>query len=726
MTSVPVVPAHTSKAGSVLRSRPLKLVAGSAAAVLVWFAADRLLPDGAPLGIVAIGAVLGSVTSLLAMGLILIWRSNHVVNFAYGSMGGVAGVLSVHLFLDSGWNWWLAIGLACLTGAVVGGLVEVLVIRRFSRSSRLILTVATIGLAQLLGGIELIIPRFFGNTGLVVGGFETPLQGFKITLDPVLVTGDHMLIVAVVPLVVAGLAWFLLRTSAGIAVRAAAENSDRALLLGIPIRRLVTLVWIVAGALSALTFVLRAPFQGVTPGVIAGPAILLPAFAAAVIARMESLPVAFVAGCALGVLEQVVLWNSDKASAADVAFLVVILVALLAQRGRRSRAEESGASSWSESGLVSRIPRVLRRLPEVVTAQVLLVLLLVGGAVLLPLAFGPSVQNLLSVWLVWGIVAVSLVVLTGWGGNISLGQFAIVGTGAICAGNLMVRFDVDFFLALAAAGVTGAVVALLVGLPALRIQGPFLAVTTLAFAVTLDSFVLNPNNFPDLVPQEIVRPVLWERFPLEVERNAYWLCLAFLVLAIVVAVGVRRTRSGRLLLAARDNRRMAEALGVPSTWTRLSAFLLSGTIAGVAGGLHVMLLHGARMGSYRPTQSIEVFTQSVIGGIGSVTGSLMGVFGAKSLEQVAGEFRLLITGVGLLVVLLVLPGGLVRVLARVRDALLRRVAARRGLVVPSLLGASAATDIDVRAGHDAHAVPHDDTRLLAGALSEPAGERQDS
>lgn len=715
MTTLAIEP-ESHPLREALRSKGLKVGAGIVLAVLVWFAADRLLPDGAPLGIVVIGAVLGSVTSLMAMGLILIWRSNRVVNFAYGSMGGVAGVLAVHLFLESGWNWWVSIAVACLTGAIVGGLVEISVIRRFSGSSRLILTVATIGLAQLLGGIELLIPRFFDSGGLVLGGFETPIQSFTVSLDPVLVTGDHVLIVAVVPLVLIGLAWFLLRTSAGMAVRAAAENSDRALLLGIPIRRLVTLVWIIAGALSALTFVLRSPFQGVTPGVVAGPAVLLPAFAAAVIARMESLPVAFVAGCGLGVLEQVVLWNSDKASAADVAFLAVILVALVLQRRRRSRAEESGATNWNESSLVRRIPRELRKLPEIVAARVGLTIVLLLLAASVPLIFGPSVQNLMSTWLVWGMVAVSLVVLTGWGGNISLGQFAIVGTGAICAGNLLARYDLDLFLALGAAGLTGGVVALLVGLPALRIQGPFLAVTTLAFAVTLDSFVLNPNNFPGFIPQNLDRPLLWGRFDLEVDRNAYWLCLAFLVLTIVVALGVRRSRSGRLLLATRDNRRMSEALGVPSVWTRLSAFLLSGVIAGIAGGLHVMLLHGARVGSYLPIQSIEVFTQSVIGGIGSVAGALLGISGVKSVEQIAGQYRLLVAGVGLLVVLLVLPGGLIQLVVRARDGLLRRIAKRRGIPVPSL-ASEGSVDLDLAGGRPEADVPRDETQLLAGALT---------
>ena len=147
----------------------------------------------------------------------------------------------------------------------------------------------------------------------------------------------------------------------------------------------------------------------------------------------------------------------------------------------------------------------------------------------------------------------SLVVLTGWGGQISLGQFALVGVGAIVAGNLVSRWNVDLFVTLAVAAAAGSLAALLLGIPALRIRGPFLAVVTLAFAVVLDGYVLNPNVFPDLIPQDVTRPLLWARLDLEDERYMLWFCLAVLSLGVVLARGVRRSRSGRLLIAARDN-----------------------------------------------------------------------------------------------------------------------------------------------------------------------------
>ena len=141
---------------------------------------------------------------------------------------------------------------------------------------------------------------------------QTPFT-FKFSIEPVLFTGDHVVIIAAVPPIIIALAWFMLRTDVGIAVRAAADNADRALLYGIPIRRLSTIVWTVAGGLAGLTFILKAPFAGSTSTALGGiHTLLLPALAAAVVAKMESLPTAFAAGVGLEILSQVVFWNTRQ------------------------------------------------------------------------------------------------------------------------------------------------------------------------------------------------------------------------------------------------------------------------------------------------------------------------------------------------------------------------------------------------------------------------------
>ncbi len=662
-----------------LSSQPARAGAAVLALAVAWLAAGALLPNGVPLGIVAIGAVLGSATGLAAVGVILVWRANRVVNFAAGALGGAAGLASVHLFLEWGWPYPAALGTAVVGGVLLGGLVEVLVIRRFAQAPRLVLTVATIGLAQVLGGVELALPKvLFGLDAFILGAFETPLTGTQVELGPVIITGDHLLVAVVVPVVVAALAWFLRRSLAGTAIRAAAENTDRARLLGVPVRNLTTVVWMVAGGLAALTFVLKAPFLGATPAAIAGPAVMLPALAAAVVARMESMPVAFVAAVVQGGVDQVVRWNTTSPELLDVVLLVVIMASLLAARSSRSRAHDADGG-WRDAELIRRLPAGVLQLPLVRGGAYAGVALLVAAAVVVPMRVGPGTANSLSIMAIWGLVAVSLVVLTGWAGQISLGQFAFVGVGAIVAGNLVSRWDVDLFVTLAAASVAGALGALLLGVPALRIRGPFLAVVTLAFAVVLDGYVLNPNVFPDLIPQEVTLPLLWGRVDLEQERNMLWLCLAALALAVSFAAGVRKARSGRLLIASRDNAKATESAAVSTRWTTLSGFTLAGAIAGLAGGLHVLLLHGARVGSYQPVQSIEIFSMATIGGLGSIGGAIAGAAGMRGLQDLDDTIRLVVAGAGVLVVLWLVPSGLAGIAARLRDRVVGAIAARRGL-----------------------------------------------
>lgn len=655
--------------------RPIGLALTAAAVAL----AAAVLPNGAPVGVVAIGAVLGSATGLAAVGVILVWRANRVVNFAAGAIGGAAALGSLNLYLEWAWPYPVAIGVAVLGGALLGGLVEVLVIRRFAQAPRLVLTVATIGLAQLLGGLELGIPRLlYGVESPLLGAFETPLTSTSFVLGPVIVTGDHLLVAAVVPVVVGALAWFLRGSLAGTAIRAAAENTDRARLLGIPVRNLTTLVWVLAGALAALTFVLRAPFLGATPSAIAGPAVLLPALAAAVVARMESMPIAFLAAVALGVVDQLVRWNTSSPELVDVVLFGVIVVALLARRGAASRAHDADGG-WRDAELIRPIAPAIAALHSVRVAKALGVAVLVGLAAVVPLLVGPGTAYSLSIMAIWGLVAVSLVVLTGWAGQISLGQFALVGVGAIVAGNLVSRWNVDLFVTLAVAAAAGSLAALMLGIPALRIRGPFLAVVTLAFAVVLDGYVLNPNVFPELIPQEVERPLVWGRFDLADERYMLWFCLAVLALGIALARGVRRSRSGRLLIAARDNEKASEAASVSTRSVTLSGFVFSGLLAGLAGGLHVLVLNGARVGSYQPVQSVEIFSMATIGGLGSIGGAITGAAGMRGLQDLDATLRLVAAGAGVLLVLWLIPSGLAGLAARARDRVLEPLARRHGM-----------------------------------------------
>jgi ABC-type branched-subunit amino acid transport system ATPase component/ABC-type branched-subunit amino acid transport system permease subunit len=684
-----------------------------AAALVVVFVVPALFPHSAPLGLLLQGVELGAVNGLLALGLVLTYKSTRIINFAYGAMGGLAGTFGVMLDMGEHWNWFIALGAGLVIGGLLGGVVD-LVMRRFFHAPRLIAMVATIGLAQLFGGIQLLVPGWLHGPSLV-GGLPTPLSRFHVNIHPVLFDGDDLLIAIMVPVVLIGLGWFLLRTDAGVAVRSVADNSERAQLLGIPVKRLGTLVWVIAGALAALTVMVNAPSQGLTLSAAAGPALLLPALAAAVIARMENLPVAFGAGVVLGIINSVVGFNVRQESVTDVVFLAVILLALLLQRKKAGRANDAG-DSWLATGVLKPIPDALRRLPEVIAGRAVIGAAVVAVLIVAPLLAGPGTTLEFTVAIVFGIVAISLVVLSGWSGNISLGQFAFAGIGGVIAGDLIEKANLDFFVSLLCAAVGGAVLAVLIGLPALRIRGMFLAATTLALAVAVDSFFLNPTNFASEIPQGFLRPVLWKRFDLGDGKTYYFFCLAVLVVVVVFVKGLRKARAGRVLLANRDNQNAASAMAVPSIRVKLVGFMMAGTIAGIGGALYATSLRAVGFHTFDSSLSLVVFSMAVIGGLESISGALLGVALIEIASDAFPQYQQLFTGAGLLVILLVLPGGLGAGLQFVRDRVLRVIAERRGMLVPSLVAdrRDDSGDVDI----DGHA-PQEESLLAAALTGEP-------
>jgi branched-chain amino acid transport system permease protein len=691
------------------RARGWLIVGGFAAvyllALIVTGWSDGYVHQKAPLGVMILGIVYGSATALGAFGLILIFRANRFINFGLSPLGAMVGILAVGLVKVHGVNYWVALPGTVIVGAVIGGLVEKAMfhgeaslgpvpIRSFRTAPRLIVTVFSIALAGLFSAISFVGTQKEGFNTLV-GGFNPPFN-VSFTVDHVTFDSAAVLIIVVVPVVIGLLSWFLLRTDAGIAVRAAAENEDRALLLGVPVRRLSTIVWVMAGGLAALAYMLQAPFNGVTPPnpiQPIDPTVLVPVLAAAVVARMESLPIAFAASVGLGILFQVVRWNAQPSGwfAPSVVFpcyLVVILVALLAQSGKLSRAQESGTSSWATVAVIKQTPAELRHLPEVRVTRWALLAGLAALFLWIPHGWSPSNQLLAGFAVVWAMIGVSLVVLSGWSGQISLGQIGIAGVSGLVAGNLIARVNSDFFLVMLCCALAGSLVALVMGFPALRIKGQFLAVTTLAVAVVLDQYFLNSNTFPGLIPADgVPRPLLLQRFDLNNLYELYVVCLVFLVLAILVVRGIRKARAGRVLIGIQDNERAALAASVPATQVKLAGFVVAGAIAGVAGGLYALLLGFLNPGSFPGGDSIAVFIFSVVGGLASLTGVLVGVFFFEWLQSVTalGQFHLIISSLAALLVLVLLPGGLGQLVYAVRDRLLRIVADRRGILVPSLV-----------------------------------------
>ena len=693
---------------------------------LQWFGLDVGFQAGTvPRAIFLNGAAIGMLYALLGMGLILVYRANRIINFAQAQLGSVPAVTALLLTLRKDVNYFLVLPIVIIGAAVLGALVDGF-LRRWRNAPRLIVTVVTIGISLLLIVAEVVVQDVITGDLVSSNDFRTPWSRFGIFIGPLRFSGDF-LVAALATLAISGaLAAFFRFTDMGIAVRASAENGERASLLGIPIARVSMVVWIIAAVMSAVAVFLRAPVSGLSLGSSIGPAVLLYGLAAAVIARMESLPLCVIAGMGIGIVDQSALFGTRRSSLAIATMLLVILVALLAQKGRMARALDAGVSTWQAAKEYRPVPFELRNVREVVLSRGLLTAIAAFCAFVLPVILDEKYAGRFTIVVITAMVAVSLVVLTGWAGQISLGQFGFAGVGAAVAGALGVR-DVDFFVCLALAGLAGALAAVLIGLPALRIQGPFLAVTTLAFSFTVQYFFLNPSYFgengqiADLLPHNgdfVHRPMLYDFFSTRSDTRFYFVCLVFLVLSIVACRSLRKNRMGRVLIGARDNARGVQAYGVNLTTAKLSAFAISGFIAAIAGGLFAFYLQSVDANAFRAEDSISIFTIAVIGGLTSLPGAIMGavvIEGIPFLFDGNETVRLLTSSVGLLLLLYFVPGGLSEIYYRSRDSFLRWVAKRNNIHVPSLVADSLVTP-DEQSEHVVEAAEH---TIETGASLEP-------
>ncbi len=712
-------PAHRSartraEASARELGRSVRTGAAVLAALVVLYVATNAVHPLGP-GIVLKGIVTGGLSSLVAMGLVLIYRSSRIINFSQQVIGGLAATVSVLLVAGRGYSYWVAVPVGLVVAVLTGWLVEALFIRRFAQAPRLILTVATIGIYQLLGAAELGLPNLFTLKAGAAQTLATPFT-FHFHLSPFNFTGDDLVALVAVPIALALLYWFFVRTDYGVAIRAAADSGERALLLGIPVRRLSQITWMVAAGLSGVGAILSAPksISGFTLGNITSPATLLLPLAAAVLAGMESLPATVAWSLVLGVVNEAVYAVSLQASYQDVAQFVVIILGLLLARSRRDRLPEGALGDFVAVREVAGVPHHLARLREVVAARVGLVVVLVAAAALVPLTFSQSKQLLAADVAIYAMIGVSIVVLTGWAGQISLGQFAFVGVGAATAGSLMVSQHVDFFVATAAAAVVGALVAVVIGIPALRIPGLYLAVATLAFAAPVSSYVLSSSFFPAINPTQVPRPVLFGRFDLGSQSTFYEVCLIGLVLVIVAVRNLRTARTGRVVIAVRDNARAASAYAISPLRTKLLAFVVSGAIAGVAGSLYEVSLGGIKSGGLAPDLSITVFVMVVIGGLGSITGAVIGAVYVQSVQYFLPQgLQLLATGAGLLILLLFFPEGLGGIAFRARDWWLARVEARQRVATAPVGDTSELPGAEGSLGTAAHAAA-----LRIGAFEE--------
>ena len=713
------------------------------------------------------GLVIGLLNALVVLGMMLVYRANRVINMAQASIGALPAALGIGLVLFGGPSLavagWLGVVTAAVVGAAVavlgrvptgravavgvgagvvvgalvpalgavgylGGLVlgliaavvlglaiDLVVVRRFRRSPRLVLTVATIGLAQFLAVGSLLIPRLWGRSDLAAPNETFRMPGsFQFDVGTTVFHLDEVVAVVVAVLAIVGVGLALARTDVGVAVRAAAERTDRAAMLGVPVARLEAGVWVVASVLAFLGTYLQAGILGLDLSTGVGLRALVAALAAMALAGFGSIPTAVGAAVAIGILNVASgPAGGHQVTTTDVVMAVVVVVGLLLQTSRRRRADRAEVSSWQVSVDPAPVPAVLAGLPVVRVGRWVLAGLALAAAAALPEVLSPSQDFRAAMVASLAVLALSVVVLTGWTGEVTLGQMALAAVGAVVTAYTTVEWQFDLLLALPAAGLATAGVAVLLGLPSLRWQGLFLAVTTLAFGVAAVGWILNPSQAEWIPRDQIERRPLLGVWGLASDATMYRVCLVVLVLCLVAVAGIRRTRTGRVLRAVRDNAPGVQAYGVRVPLARLTAFALSGFLAGVAGGMIVYVNEAYDVGTFAPDQGLNVFISAVVGGVGSAFGAVLGaVVLDGSRNFLTGAWSLLPSSVGVLVVLMFLPGGLAELVSRLRQRVLAVVARRHGIeLVRADVALDAAADPAERAKAREHPVVHADPDL---------------
>lgn len=549
-----------------------------------------------------VGIVTGSVYAVAATGLVLTYTTSNIFNIAHGAVGMVMAFLYWELSANRGVPTLLALVLVVFVAApLFGAVVERVLIRRLQGASVTVSLVSTLGLMLLLlGGAQTIWPPTARN----ISGFFSPggmqLGTFFITW--------HQVVTIVVAGAVAGLLYLLLlRTRTGIAMRAVVDDRTLLALMGGSPERTSMLSWALGSSLAAVAGILLAPVLQLDHLVLTF--LVINAYAAAVVGRLKSLPLTFVGAIALGLLESYAVGYLPLTGALEnmrrvlpTLFLFAALLAVPEVRlrvGRVVGATLPRIPSWRQTALAG--------------------IALISATWLLTGILSGSDTARLGQGLAFGLIMLSLVVLTGFGGQVSLCQLTFAGMGAFVASQVGANL-----FGLVGAALFAAVAGAIVALPALRVAGLYLALATMAFAAFMDKmFFENPNVFGYGGSTTVGRLNVFGLHFASERSYVVLLAIAFALMSVLV-VAVRRSKLGRLLAAMRDSPAACAMLGLNLTRLKLVVFMISAGMAGVAGALFAGLRGAAGPIDFAMLQSLPLLLLAVIGGITSASGALLG------------------------------------------------------------------------------------------------------
>lgn len=571
---------------------------------------------GSLIAFTVLGLFTGAAYAIAASGLVLTYTTTRVFNIAHGAFGMVLAFTFWDFSVRQGMPTWLALLLVLgVVAPAIGWFIQRFVARNLGDAPTSVSLVVTVGLLVGLIGIAQYIwppaPRsmfpFYPETGWQVGEtYVTAHQAITIVLSVVVALG----------------LWLLLnRTRVGTAMRASVDNPDLLKLFGGRPDQVAVLAWSIGMSLAALAGILLTPVVGLSYYDLT--LLVINAYAAAMLGRLKSLPLTFVGAMGLGIMQSYAVaylptdgFLSGIRPVVPALFLFLVIVMMPQAQLRIGQVK----------GIVSAPVPPMRQALACGAGLVLFTIVVTTGM---------SEANLLLVGTAatYAMVMLSLVLLTGYGGHVSLAQFTFAGVGALAYAKLDQPNLTGLLLAALVAGLVGAAVAL----PVLRLTGLYLALATLAFGVLMDKMIFQADfafGFNGTLPAE-----RFSVLGIRIEGTAGYalVMVMFLVVVSIALLVLRRGVLGRLLIAMRDSPSACGTLGLDMRWFRVGLFALSASIAGLAGGLFAGLRGTIGSSDFQFFNSLPLLLLVVVFGVTSVTGAVLGGVGLMLLPVLQSQ-----------------------------------------------------------------------------------------
>lgn len=592
------------------------------------------------------GLIHGGAYALVAVGVSLIFGVTNVVNFAQGSLVAVGMMLAWYCGSVLGWPLIPVVLAVVVVTAAIGWLINAGVIAPLEGRKPIAALLATIGVGQILdNGLQLIFgartrpfPKLLATSNL---------QAFGVRFG----TSDAVMIVFAV-LAMAGLWAFLTYGNAGRAIRATAQDPQAALQMGIPVKRIRNLAFVIGAVLSGIAGIFIGLFNAnINP--MNGGSIGLTAFVAAAIGGLGSIPGAVVGGLVLGVVEALgVFWFGDGAH--DLITFGALLIILIA-RPQGLLGASTNVTSEPMTGTFLAGARPIR-LPWWGN------LVLALAALATPFIFSDYLAGIGTQIAVYAIAAVGLTLISGSAGQTILGLAGPVALGAYASALLTTQLRWPFLVALLCAGIIAAICACVLTFPAWKLSGHYVAIATIGLGAVMVALirVAEPLTHGSLGITGIPFPTIFGS-PLNTPQKIYLLDVAVLIAALVIVMRIQRAHLGHVFDAIGSDQEASEAIGVRTGAYKALAYALAAFLAGLAGSLLAHQYTYIDPTIFNSNMSLLILTIIVLGGMNSPLGAVLVsiiLIGAPELLRVVPEARILAYGALLIIVIMFRPQGL--------------------------------------------------------------------